>query len=429
MGNASGDGIYDGRQPGCEIMNGAPASSRLFALATAETCLAASGMRRRLAAGPAHTLGARVQRFFAETSGDDAPGLLVGAIPFDRMADDFLFQPETVSDRLPASPPAKRVRRRWHARPEPSRTAYEAAVDRALTLLSGQHGESALTKIVLSRSLLLTADGPIDIMALFDRLGADPRVLRFLTPIGTGADGQPRQLIGATPELLIRKRGASILSHPLAGSSRRSTDAVADRAAADRLARSDKDHREHRWVVEAILDGLAPWCAELSAPETPALVSTQTMWHLGTRIEGRLKNPEDVSSAELAAVLHPTPAVGGTPRDRAIALIPQLEGYDRGFYAGAVGWTDRAGDGEWHVSLRCAEVSGHRARVYAGAGVVEGSQPAAEADETSAKLQAILRALGVEEDGLSQQPPARRDQIFGASSIDLSGASATPFCQ
>lgn len=380
-------------------------TSELFALATADRCLLASGVLQRLDAGPAHTLGARVRRFFAETASRGAPDLLVGALPFDRMADDYLFQPETLSDKLPASRAADRIGHRWHARPEPSRAAYEAAVGRALERISSQHGKDRpLTKIVLSRSLLLEADGLIDILMLFDRLGNDRRIMRFLTPIGPGMDGRPRHLIGATPELLIRKRGGSILSHPLAGSARRSADLAADRAAADRLSRSDKDRREHRWVVEAILDGLAPWCAQLSAPDTPALVSTRTMWHLGTRIEGQLRNPQDVSSAALAAVLHPTPAVGGTPREQAMTLIPELEGYDRGFYAGAVGWTDRAGDGEWYVSLRCAEVSGRRARVYAGAGIVEGSQPAAEADETSAKLQAILCALGVEEGRLSPEP-------------------------
>src|SRR5690606_36707441 len=130
------------------------------------------------------------------------------------------------------------------------------------------------------------------------------------------------------------------------------------------------------------------------------------MWHLGTMLKGRLKSADEASSAEQAAMMYPTPAVDGTSRDQPMALIAELEDYDRGFYAGAVGWTDRAGDGDWFVSLRCAEVSGPYARVYAGAGIVEGSDPAEEVDETSAKLQSILRALGVEEEGLSPMPPA-----------------------
>jgi len=372
-----------------------------FMLASARKPLVATGLRRRLPAGAAETLAERVRAFFAEHDDTSAPALLVGALPFDRTADDFLFQPESASDAPPAPlATGPRPDRRWQVRAEPSRKAYEAAVARALEIIAASRGEERpLDKIVLSRSLLLEADPPVDIMALAGRLLGDPGAVRFLTPLGAGADGAPRHLIGATPELLLSKDGADILSLPLAGSSRRSADPAEDHAAVEMLMRSQKDQREHRWVVEAILDGLAPYCSALSAPANPELVSTLTMWHLGTRIEGRLKDPAGVSSAELAAVLHPTPAVGGTPRDRALALIPQLEGYDRGFYAGAVGWTDREGDGEWYVSLRCAEISGPQVRVYAGAGIIEGSNPAEEAEETSAKLQAILNALGVEEDG------------------------------
>lgn len=377
-----------------------------FMLATPRKQLAASGLRRRLAAGPADTLASRVRAFFAEHGDPSAPGLLLGALPFDRAADDYLFQPERVSDAPPAPlATGPRPDRRWRVSPEPSRAAYEAAVAKALQLIrASRHDAEPLDKIVLSRSVLLEADPPVDLLALSGRLLGDPGAVRFLTPIGPGADRVPRHLIGATPELLVSKTGAGIVSHPLAGSARRRADPTEDRTAAETLAHSQKDQREHRWVVEAILDGLAPYCRELAAPAAPELVSTLTMWHLGTRIDGRLKDPEGVSAAELAAVLHPTPAVGGTPRGRSLELIPTLEGYDRGFYAGAVGWTDRAGDGEWYVSLRCAEVSGRHVRVYAGAGIVEGSVPAEEAEETSAKLQAMLRALGVDEEGHSSIP-------------------------
>lgn len=372
-----------------------------FALAGADRHLFASGMRQRLRPGSAHTLAERVGAFFAGQGGASAPRLLVGALPFDRSADDVLFQPETISDTpWNLHGIGKRRGHGWHVRPEPSRAAYEAAVARALELIAASRcDEMPLHKIVLSRSLLLEADSPIDVMALSARLTGDPGAVRFLAPLGPGADGHQRHLVGATPELLISKAGPAIVSHPLAGSSRRSADPVEDRAAAGFLMQSEKDRREHRWVVEAILDSLAPWCSDLSVPQGPSLVSTRTMWHLGTRIEGQLRNPDTVSSAELAAVLHPTPAVGGTPRDRAVPLIRDLEGYDRGFYAGAVGWTDGKGDGAWYISLRCAEISGRRARIYAGAGIVDGSDAAQEADETSAKLQAILRALGVDEEG------------------------------
>lgn len=404
-------GSTGGSAPLTDRSSSAAATSDLFVLAGSDACLSCEGVRTRLTPGPAHTLAERVRAHFAAEARDapsSADTLLVGAIPFDRMADDCLFAPERIDRVQPAATSGARVpcvvRQ---VRPEPARAQYEAAVEEALHLIARSQGDAApLEKIVLSRSLLLQTDVPVDARALLDRLAGDPGAVRFLVPLGTDADGNPRYLTGATPELLIRKTGAAVLSHPLAGSSPRNIDASADAAAAQWLMESQKDRREHRHVVEAILDCLAPYCCTLRAPETPSLVSTRTMWHLATRIEGRLKNPDAVSAAELAAALHPTPAVGGAPADRALPLIPKLELYDRGFYAGAVGWTDQEGDGEWYVSLRCAEVAGRHLRIYAGAGIVNGSTPAEEANETSAKLQAILRALGIDENGgiLSPSP-------------------------
>lgn len=385
----------------------------LFALAGPDQNLVATGLGRKLPPGPADALADRVRAFFQSSEGHaeagtaPAPDILVGALPFDRKADDFLYQPSELATvpsalALPRASTGVRTPSHWDVRPHPTRDAYKAAVTSALAHIadSTKNGDvPPLTKVVLSRSLMLECDARIDPATLWAQLNVDPSATRFLTYIGRGQHGEERHLVGATPELLIRKTGGDILSHPLAGSARRHSDAAADRAAADALLHSAKDGREHRWVVEAILDDLAPLCRELTAPDAPSLVSTRTMWHLGTQIMGVLKHPDAVSSAELAALLHPTPAVGGTPRDQAQLLIPTLEGYDRGFYAGATGWTDAAGDGAWYVSLRCAEISGNAARVYAGAGVVEGSTPEGEADETSAKLLAVLRALGIDEHG------------------------------
>ncbi|MPT48209.1 MAG: isochorismate synthase [Sphingobium sp.] len=389
-------------------------SSCSFALQTPDAPLFTNGMARPLPPGPAHSLGERVRQFFRETpvdassatNGETPPALLVGAIPFDIMADDFLFQPESLSPLTPLMADSTRQQDDldWRVLPQPDRTAYQQAVSKALDIIAASHApdaaaDKALDKIVLSRSLLLHANKQINPLAIFRRLKGDPGAVRFMTPVGNGPDGVMRHLVGATPELLLSRKGASVLSHPLAGSAPRSNDAAQDEAAAASLTGSAKDQREHRWVTEAILDALTPYCAQLSAPKHPSLVSTQTMWHLGTRIEGTLKHPEEVSSAQLAAMLHPTPAVGGFPRNQALPLIPQLEGYDRSFYAGAVGWNNAAGDGAWYVSLRCAQISGNQARICAGAGIVEGSVPRAEADETSAKLLAILRALGIDEAG------------------------------
>lgn len=381
-----------------------------FALAAPDHRLFARGLGRRLPPGPAATLGDRVRAFFAEpeaASATDRPGrrLLVGALPFDRGADDVLFQPRIVADRPWPARDRAAAPTRWAAAPRPSAEDYKTAVRRALAAIrasaqtSAQTGAS-LDKVVLSRSLDLTADREIDPFALLQDLKADALATRFLTPLGPGPAGT-RRLVGASPELLVSRQGAAVVSHPLAGSARRSADLARDEAAASELLRSEKDHREHAVVVEAILDSLAPLCRTLSAPRQPALVSTGTMWHLGSRIEGRLRDPGQVSAAELAAALHPTPAVAGTPRDRAVELIGELEGYDRGFYAGAVGWANETGDGAWYVSLRCAELCGRQARLFAGAGIVEGSDPEAEAVETFGKFQTVLRALGIKEGDLT----------------------------
>jgi isochorismate synthase len=360
----------------------------LLAFVSAGGVLLGHGQAAALPRGPAATLGARVGDFF-RAAGPEA--MLAGALPFAREAADYLVQPRRISRALPAAPtwaPA-----RWRLAHEPDAAGYAATVRRALDLMA-QPGAEPLTKIVLSRSLVAQAERPIDLGALLPRLANDPAVTAFIVPL-PDANGAPRVLAGATPELLLSKQGGQIRSHPLAGSARRQADATADASAAAALARSDKDRREHAIVADFILDTLAPFCRRLSAPNGTTLFKTRSMWHLGTAIEGELKD-EGISSAELAALLHPTPAVCGLPREHAARLIGEIEPHDRGFYAGAVGWCDGRGDGAWHVSIRCAEIAGEQARLYAGAGIVPGSDPWAEAAETGAKYAALLAALGIE---------------------------------
>ncbi|MBC9207987.1 isochorismate synthase [Roseomonas aerophila] len=368
----------------------------LFAFRSARGVVQGQGLGAALPRGPAETLGARVAAFF-RLAGRDA--LLAGALPFAREAEDYLVQPRTVSRTVQEVAAAPRPDARWQLAHEPDAAGYAASVQRALGIMRQEAAQGAgrrevLTKIVLSRSLLARADAPIDLQGLLRRLSADPSVTGFLVPLPPRG-GAPRVLAGATPELLLSKTGARILSHPLAGSARREVDAAADSANAAALARSDKDRREHAIVADFILDTLAPYCRQLSAPQGTTLTSTNSMWHLGTRIEGELKDAS-ISSAELAAALHPTPAVCGLPRAHAARLIGEIEAYDRDFYAGAVGWCDAAGDGAWYVSIRCAEIAGNTARLYAGAGIVPGSDPWAEAAETGAKYGALLAALGIE---------------------------------
>ncbi|MER2537181.1 MAG: isochorismate synthase [Rhizobiaceae bacterium] len=376
-------------------------SSSSFQLVSSDRTVSASGTRRTLPRGAAASLGQRVRAFFASQPG--GPACVVGALPFDREAEDFLYQPEAISfDGKTAVAGAGGQRSgaaagRWTVEAKPTARGYADAVARGLALMADSRADVApLEKVVLSRSLTLATDRDLDPAALVRLLSGDASVTAFSVPLPGGAE--PRLLVGATPELLVSKTGATVASHPLAGSARRGGDPVLDRQAGAALLASDKDRREHRAVVEAVLDTLSPYCSALGAPDGTTLRPTATMWHLGTRIVGRLKDA-GVSAAELAAALHPTPAVCGLPRQKAAAVIRALEGYDREFYAGAVGWTDEAGDGEWHVAIRCAELCGNRIRLYAGAGIVEGSDPLAEVDETSAKFLPMLDALGIDEQG------------------------------
>ncbi|WP_407925505.1 isochorismate synthase [Geminicoccus flavidas] len=375
----------------------ASADAQPFVLVTKTRMLVAIGCRHLLSAAeagePEAVLG----------SGGGGAAMLVGALPYDRTRPPHLFQPETVRQvERPAAPVGRplAVIRSIATCPDPAQ--FQAAVADVVDLLASG---PELRKVVLSRALDLVVDRPIDVDRLIGRLALDEQATVFAVPLPADRRQAPRCLVGATPELLLAKNGAVIQSHPLAGSARRSADSVVDRSAADALIRSDKDRREHAMVVEAILDQLAPCCRELTAPKAPELVATRSMWHLGTPIEGRLKDAS-ISSVRLAALLHPTPAVCGTPRDLADRVIHTHEGYERDFYAGAVGWCDATGDGAWYVSIRCAEITGNHARLYAGAGIVAGSDPSAELEETSAKFTALLRALGVDAPPAASLRPA-----------------------
>lgn len=324
--------------------------------------------------------------------------LAVGALPFDHRQPAHLYLPREVrrerAGRATTRIAGQPLGRRWHATANPTVSDYARQVVSVLPRLA----TGASTKIVLARSLRLTADAPIDLAALFDRLLLDPSITAFQVPLPSPAGGAPRTLIGATPELLVEKRGRRVASLPLAGSARRPPDATADRAVADGLRRSTKDAREHAVVVEWIADRLTPYCRTLSVPALPSLQSTRTMWHLASHIEGELADP-GITAIALAEMLHPTPAVCGLPLGEALRDIRTVETFERDFFGGAVGWAERGGDGSWWMTLRCADITGASATLYAGAGIVRGSVPEEEAAETSAKLMAMLESLGVDEAG------------------------------
>jgi isochorismate synthase len=219
----------------------------------------------------------------------------------------------------------------------------------------------------------------------------EPHAYTFAVP-AAGERASVASLVGASPELLVRRRGLEIRSNALAGSAPRSGDPEEDREKASVLASSGKDHEEHAIVVDSMVETLGPFCQELRWDPEPILHETANVWHLSTRVRGILREPAP-SVLELVSALHPTPAVCGEPRGAALGLIGELEPFDRGRYAGAVGWIDAAGDGEWVIALRCAELEGERATLYAGAGIVADSIPEREVDETDRKFRAFRDAL------------------------------------
>lgn len=241
----------------------------------------------------------------------------------------------------------------------------------------------ALDKVVLARRVDVEANGDFSPTVILGRLAAlYPSCMLF------HMDG----FLGASPELLVRRRGDTIESHPLAGTVARSGDAAADAALVARLLASDKERWEHHLVVDTLAASLRPLCSRLDVPERPTVMGLRNVSHLATPITGTLADPA-TGILELVAAVHPTPAVGGKPTKDAIAHLQSVEGFERGRYAGPVGWVGAGGDGDFALGLRSALVDGPRASMYAGVGVVADSDPAAELAETQLKLQALLAAL------------------------------------
>jgi salicylate biosynthesis isochorismate synthase/menaquinone-specific isochorismate synthase len=259
---------------------------------------------------------------------------------------------------------------------------YEAAVARGVERIRA----GALSKVVLAREVEVHAPADHDPAAVLGVLReAFPSCNVFAVGRGDAA------FVAASPELLVRREGPRAASLALAGSTRRSADPAVDAHLGEQLLRSHKDREEHAIVAQRIVRTLAPHAVWVTDAPEPVLVRVANIQHLATPIRAQLATP--VPAVELAGLLHPTPAVGGEPMAAAAPLIPALEGLDRGWYAGPVGWTDANEDGEFCVALRCALLRGPVARLYAGVGVVEESDPAAELAETEIKLAALLPVL------------------------------------
>jgi menaquinone-specific isochorismate synthase len=200
-------------------------------------------------------------------------------------------------------------------------------------------------------------------------------------------------LFGATPEMLVRRERGLVTSRVLAGTIRRTGDDERDLALAATLARSSKDLEEHEYAVRSVADSLEPHCSSMNVPESPFVLHLPNVMHLATDVAGVVHDATTVSSLQLAASLHPSAAVGGTPTSEAVALISEIEGMDRGRYAGPVGWMDTTGDGEWGIALRSGELAGSSVRLFAGCGIVADSDPEAELAESQAKLVPVRDSL------------------------------------
>ncbi|TBN12312.1 isochorismate synthase [Agrobacterium cavarae] len=317
--------------------------------------------------------------------------IVVGLVPFDVDAEAVFYMPEDVefsTDYPKVSTPKDERHNVFEIHGDDS-PAYRKNVAEALKRI--ESGD--LDKVVLARSVTVDFNTPINVDAVYARLCArNGNAYVYRIDLPNGHDERPAVLLGASPELVLRSENGKIRSTPLAGSIPRAADAVADEDVARTLLNSKKDLVEHSLVVQAVGETFRQFADGVEVPSKPQLVETPVIWHLGTDITGMLR--ENVSPIALAYALHPTPAVGGWPKEAARKAIAELEGFDRGFYAGLIGWMDDEGNGEWVLTLRCGIVSGNTATVFAGAGIVAGSDPEKEHTETGTKLRTFINALG-----------------------------------
>jgi menaquinone-specific isochorismate synthase len=269
---------------------------------------------------------------------------------------------------------------RWHDGSLPG-PQWEQAVAEAVAAIKA----GSLRKVVLAQDLFATASEPIDVRPLLRRLAS-----RYPDCFTFACDG----MVGATPELLIRQNGRQVSALVLAGTTPRGGNPAEDEALGTELLASAKNTEEHAYAVASMRDALEPLCDELDSQPRPGLIKLPNLQHLGTWVRGTLAaNDRPTSALGLAAAVHPTAAVCGTPTGVAFELIRELEHMDRERYAGPVGWVDAEGNGEWGIALRCAQLSGRTARLFAGCGIVAGSDPVAELAEAQVKFRPMRCAL------------------------------------
>ncbi|MGF1870596.1 isochorismate synthase [Photobacterium indicum] len=336
-----------------------------------------------------------IQRAFSleKQKGVNNP-IIIGSIPFDVSQPSCLYVPtafefidrhafQHATPNISLTPPAVEV---LSSMSVPNEHTFKSAVSQAVEKFQS----TRLEKAVLSRVLNIEVDGNIaPEYVLRSLMAQNPTGYHFSIP---QADGSI--LLGASPELLIRKQGEQFSSNPLAGSAKRQQTEADELRVSQALLASTKDRYEHRLVIDEIQRLLAPYCLELHVPEDPSLINTPAMWHLSTKISGTLKS-SSISALQLACLLHPTPAVCGFPFDLSRSAINELESFERGMFSGMVGWCDAEGNGEWVVTIRCGKVLNNTVSLFAGAGIVDASCPQSEWAETEAKLGTMLNAFGL----------------------------------
>ncbi|WP_393936548.1 isochorismate synthase [Aeromonas rivipollensis] len=375
--------------------NGAPAEADTppdFLFTSGQGSLGAYDLGQPIAtpAGDWTLLAQQITRALdAARAAGQANPLLIGAFAFDPAEASCLYVPGRYErgERVAPEEQATETNSVIAVQSTPASGEFKASVSAALDAFA----QGKLAKVVLSRKLILTLHKPADPERVLARLMAqNPHAFHFSLPLGQG-----RRLLGASPELLLRVSGGEVFTHPLAGSARRASEPAQDEAVARELLASRKDQHEHKLVIDEIRRVLTPHCRELAIPQKPTLMSTDTLWHLGTPIAGQLHG-SDASVLSLACQLHPTPALCGYPTDLARQFIREQEPFRRALFSGIVGWCDSQGNGEWAVVIRCGVLDGHQVELFAGAGIVAGSDPAMEWAETGTKLGTMLKALGLD---------------------------------
>ena len=342
----------------------------------------------KLAASDYEKLSKSIQESFQKLKTDpNANPILVGAIPFDTTQPSSLNIYRHHCKQKQVAISSKTSHSSLHISNKQAlvqRQNFGHTIDAAID----QFSNDQLNKVVLSQAVdfeLSQSPNPFDLVDTLAR--RNPQAFSFVIPVEDEA-----YLLGASPELLISKNDRTVRSNPLAGSRPLSDDEDVNRSSINELYGSNKDLYEHQIVVDSVLENLKPFCEDLNFSEKPEILKTTTMLHLSTVFDGLLKS-EQSNALQLALSLHPTPAICGSPTALAKDFILKNEGYDRHYFAGLVGWMDSEGNGEWAVTIRCGLLNEKKIRLYAGAGIVMGSEAELEWNETEAKMQTLLKTL------------------------------------